>query len=327
MSGDYILGTENLKAYYETRHGYVKAVDNISFLVKSNEIFGICGESGCGKSTLMKVLYGIIEPPLKFISGQISINIDGKEISIQNTNVNEIKKLWWKDISYIPQSSMSVLNPTRKIEDQFIDIFKKWHKKISRRKIRKLIRKNFDALGLPREALSSYPHQLSGGMRQRIVISMATIHNPKIVYADEPTTALDVVVQRGILEVIKELQKKLNNTFVIVTHDMGIHYQLSHRIMVMYAGKICEIGETDDIFQNSAHPYTALLIESLPRLGDKSERKSIEGSPPSLLDPPKGCRFHTRCPYATQECAEKEPPLTEIWHDHYVACFHPLKTK
>jgi len=271
------------------------------------------------------VLYGIIEHPLNIFSGYISININNKKIVLKdNSDANTIKKLWWKDISYIPQSSMGLLNPTVKIEDQFLEIIRKINKGLAKNESKEILQKSFDALGLPKEVLSSYPHQLSGGMRQRVIISMATIHNPKIIYADEPTTALDVVVQRGILEMIRELQKKLNNTFVIVTHDMGIHYQISDRIMVMYAGKVCEIGKTDEIFQKSMHPYTKLLIESLPRLGDKSERKSIKGAPPNLLAPPKGCRFHIRCPYATQKCAEEEPPLVKILRDRHVACFHPL---
>jgi peptide/nickel transport system ATP-binding protein len=325
VSENSIIEVGDLKAYYKTRHGDVKAVDDIGFFVKSNEIFGICGESGCGKSTLIKVLYGLIEPPLKVLSGHVSIDINDKKIFLKyNNDVNNIKKLWWNEMSYIPQSSMNLLNPTAKIEDQFIEILRKVDKRTTRGEAKKIVQKSFDALGLPREVLSSYPHQLSGGMRQRVVISMATILNPKIVYADEPTTALDVVVQRGILEMMRELQRKSNNTFVIVTHDMGIQYQISDRVMVMYAGKICEIGKTDKIFQTSTHPYTKLLIESLPRLGDKSERRSIKGAPPNLLAPPKGCRFHIRCPYATQECIEEEPPLAEILSEHYVACFHPL---
>jgi peptide/nickel transport system ATP-binding protein len=326
MSENPILKTSDLRAYYKTRYGEVKAVDGVSFSVRSNEIFGVCGESGCGKSTLIKVLYGIIEQPLNIVSGYVSINISNKKIFLKSNNdTNTIKKIWWKDISYIPQSSMGLLNPTAKIEDQFLEIIRKMKKGITKGEAKEILQKSFDTLGLPKEVLSSYPHQLSGGMRQRVVIAMATIHNPKIVYADEPTTALDVVVQRGILEMIRELQKKLNNTFIIVTHDMGIHYQISDRIMIMYAGKVCEIGKIDKIFQKSMHPYTKLLIESLPRLGDKSERKSIKGTPPNLLAPPKGCRFHPRCPYATQKCAEEEPPLAEILRDHYVACFHPLE--
>jgi len=325
MSENSIVEVSDLRAYYKTRYGEVKAIDGVSFSVRSNEIFGICGESGCGKSTLIKVLYGIIEHPLNIFSGYISININNKKIVLKdNSDANTIKKLWWKDISYIPQSSMGLLNPTVKIEDQFLEIIRKINKGLAKNESKEILQKSFDALGLPKEVLSSYPHQLSGGMRQRVIISMATIHNPKIIYADEPTTALDVVVQRGILEMIRELQKKLNNTFVIVTHDMGIHYQISDRIMVMYAGKVCEIGKTDEIFQKSMHPYTKLLIESLPRLGDKSERKSIKGAPPNLLAPPKGCRFHIRCPYATQKCAEEEPPLVKILRDRHVACFHPL---
>jgi len=324
MSKDQILNVQELVAYYKMKKGDVKAVDNVNLFLRPNEILGIAGESGCGKTTLIKVLYGLVEPPLSVLSGQVLIDIDGEEIDLYK-NTYDIRKLWWKHFSYIPQSSMGVLNPVIRIEDQFAEIFKRGDTELPKREIRKIVKENLDALGLPGEILNSYPHQLSGGMRQRVVICMATIQNPRIVYADEPSTALDVVVQRMILEMIGKLQKKSGNTFVIVTHDMGVQSQVTDRMIVMYAGKVSEMGRTDDIFKKPLHPYTALLIESLPRLGDKSERKSIEGSPPSLLNPPEGCRFHPRCPYFTRECLEKDPPLFEINHGRYVSCFNPLK--
>jgi len=323
MSKDQILNVQGLIAYYKLRKGDVRAVDDVNLFLWPNEIVGIAGESGCGKTTLIKVLYGLVEPPLSMLSGQVLIDVNGEEIHLYK-NTYEVKQLWWKHFSYIPQSSMGVLNPVIKIEDQFGEIFMRGDKNPPKKEIRKIVEKSLDALGLPSEVLRSYPHQLSGGMRQRVVISMATILNPRIVYADEPTTALDVVVQRGILQIMSKLQRDLGNTFVIVTHDMGVQHQITDRMVVMYAGKISEIGGTDDIFKKPLHPYTALLIESLPRLGDKSERKSIKGSPPNLLNPPKGCRFHPRCPYATSECAEKNPSLLEIKNRRYASCFHPL---
>ena len=324
MSEDRILNVQDLVAYYKTKRGDVRAVDNVNLFLRPNEVLGIAGESGCGKTTLIKVLYGLVEPPLSVLSGQVLIDFNGEEIDLYK-NTYEIRELWWKHFSYIPQSSMGILNPVIKIQEQFAEIFERDDTNLRKREIIKIVKENLDALGLPSEVLSSYPHQLSGGMRQRVVISMATIQNPKIVYADEPTTALDVVVQRGILEMTRKLQRKLGNTFVIVTHDMGVHYQVTDRMIIMYAGKISEIGRTDNIFKNPLHPYTALLIESLPRLGDKSQRKSIKGAPPSLLNPPKGCRFHPRCPYATSECVERDPPLVELDHERYLSCFNPLK--
>jgi len=325
MSKDQILRVEDLVAYYKTEKGDVKAVDNVNFFLKPDEIVGIAGESGCGKSTLLNILYGFVESPLKVLSGHVLMDVDGDEIDIIHKDKNEIEKLWWKHVSYMPQSSMGVLNPVIKIEDQFIEIFDKLDENLAKNEIRRKVEENLNVLGLPREVLSSYPHQLSGGMRQRVVIAMATIQNPRIVYTDEPTTALDIVVQRGILQTITKLQEQTKNTFVIVTHDMGMHYQITDRMIIMYAGKVVEIGETENIFRKPLHPYTLLLIESLPRLGDRSERKSIKGSPPSLLNPPKGCRFYPRCPYATRECAEKEPPLTEIQRNHHISCFRPLR--
>ena len=325
MSKDQILRVEDLVAYYKTEKGDVKAVDNVNFFLKPDEIVGIAGESGCGKSTLLNILYGFVEPPLKVLSGHVLMDVDGDEIDIIHKDKNEIEKLWWKHVSYIPQSSMGVLNPVIKIKDQFIEIFDKLDKNLTKNEFRRKVEENLNVLGLPRAVLSSYPHQLSGGMRQRVVIAMSTILNPRIVYIDEPTTALDVVVQRGILQTITKFREQTKNTFVTVTHDMGVHYQITDRLIIMYAGKVVEISETENIFKKPLNPYTLLLIESLPKLGDRSERKSIRGSPPSLLNPPKGCRFYPRCPYATRECAEKEPPLTEIQRNHYISCFHPLR--
>ena len=186
--------------------------------------------------------------------------------------------------------------------------------------IRERVAAYLKELELPVEVLKSYPHQLSGGMKQRVLVALGTFLHPQIVLADEPTTALDVVVQKGILLMLIELQQQMENTLVVVSHDMGVHYQISDRLAIMYAGKLVEYGPTDAIFRNPAHPYTQMLIQSLPRVGDRSQRVGISGRPPSLVDPPAGCRFAARCPQVMDHCAQQEPALIQIEPEHFVSC-------
>jgi len=320
-----ILKTDKLKSYYilETlgKKQYVKAVDGVEMDIKENEIYGIAGESGCGKTTLIKTLFGMVEPPLTIVEGTVYYKINEKFINIFSLEKKDMRKIRWEYISYIPQGSMSVLNPVTKIIHSFED-FLKAHKKIkSKEEIRKPVEEHLMALGLPTKVLDSYPHQLSGGMRQRVTVALATIMQPKIIIADEPTTALDVVMQRGVIQLLKDIQSKQKNTIIIVTHDMGIHANVADRIGIMYAGKIIEEADTLEIFENPLHPYTKYLIGSLPQIGDKSYRISAPGTPPSLMNPPKGCRFYPRCERAMKECIEKIPKLIEIRPNHKVACF------
>jgi len=320
----YALKVENLKAYYITSlYGIerkVRAVDNVSFQVMENEILGIAGESGCGKSTLLKTLIGLIKPPLSVIGGEIYYKYDGKEVNILKSS-SDLKELKWKVFSYVPQGSMSVLNPTRKIIKTFEDVIKVHLNVTNNDEIRNMVGEHLKSLGLPLEVLNSFPHQLSGGMRQRVTIALATILKPKVIITDEATTALDVVVQRGVIQLLKRIQSEFKNSIIMVTHDMGVHANMADRIIIMYAGKLVEIGSAKDIFKNPLHPYTRYLIESLPKIGDKTIRRSVPGAPPSLLNPPSGCRFHPRCPYAMNECKEMVPDLIEVEKGHKVACF------
>ena len=322
-----ILVARNLKAYYSITGGlgerlHVHAVDGVNLVINEREIFGIAGESGCGKSTLIKVLYGLVKPPLTVLEGDVYYNIDDNRVHILSLDERERRGIWWKVISYIPQGSMSVLNPTIRIRDQFLDVMKIHTKSFDKREALEVVEKHVQNLGLPIEVLSSYPHQLSGGMRQRVIIALATILKPRVIFADEPTTALDVIVQRGVLEMLRRLQKELSNTIVIVTHDMGVQAQISHRIAVMYAGKIIEVAPTMEIFKHPVHPYTKYLIASLPKIGDRAKRPSIRGRPPSLVNPPPGCRFAPRCPAKRDLCLEREPGLVEIRPGHFVACHY-----
>jgi len=321
-----ILNTERLKAYYiidvlgEKR--YVKAVDNVNLEINQNEIYGIAGESGCGKTTLIKTLFGMVEPPLNVTDGKVNYKIGSEFVDIFSIDSKRMREIRWEYVSYIPQGSMSVLNPVQKVRYTF-EHFIKAHRKIKNRDedFIKPVESHLAALGLPIQVLDSYPHQLSGGMRQRVTVALATVLQPKIIIADEPTTALDVVMQRGVIQLLKDVQSSLKNTIILVTHDMGIHANIADRIGIMYAGKMIEEASAEEIFENPMHPYTQYLIGSLPKIGDKSYKTSAPGSPPSLMNPPEGCRFYPRCNRATDDCKAAIPKLIEIEPGHKVACF------
>ena len=318
-----IVETSNLKAYYMTRaYGVertVKAVDNISLQINEGEVLGIAGESGCGKSTLLKVLLGAHQPPLTVVDGSVKYRFDGQEIDVLSMNETERRDIRWKKVSYIPQGSMHVLNPVRRIRDTFYD-FITAHRQMSKQEAVEMARTYLRDLGLPEKALAAYPHQLSGGMRQRVTIALATILWPKLIFADEPTTALDVVVQRGVIQLLKEIRQKEGSTLVLITHDIGVHANLADRIVVLYAGKVVEEGDTRTILKNPRHPYTQYLIKSLPKLDERAERVSIPGRPPALDNPPSGCRFHPRCPLVMDKCRTIDPDMINIQTGHHVAC-------
>jgi len=328
-----IVEVRGLKAYYSLlgqfsnreKRRWIRAVDNVFLEIYDNEILGIAGESGCGKSTLIRALYGAIEPPLNIVDGEIHYKLDGNEITInkEKSSLWRIKSMWGKFMVYLPQGSMHVLNPTKRIYEEFLDVLRthiREYSDMSKDEILEAIEDYLSRLGLPVEVLKSYPHQLSGGMRQRTVIALSTILKPRIIFADEPTTALDVVNQAATLQLLEKIQQERKCSLVIVSHDMGVHAQICRRIAIMYAGKIVEVGPVNKIFEEPLHPYTRFLINSLPRIGDKSRRHGIGGAPPSLANPPNGCRFHPRCPYAREICKEKEPPLARVNTNHHVAC-------
>lgn len=315
-----MLSIENLTAQYQTITGPVVSVKDVNFVIGKNEVFGIAGESGCGKSTLLKVLYDNLQYPLEIVQGKVSIEYEGKNGKQHKLESGNINKGWWDIISYVPQAAMSVLNPVYKIEDQFYELFRRHRPKQGKKEMYDHTASYLKELSLPEEVLRSYPHQLSGGMRQRVVIAMATVLNPDIIFADEPTTALDVVVQKNILMMLLELQQKMHNTLVIVSHDMGVHYQITDRMGIMYSGSMAELGKTEDIFAHPLHPYTKMLIGALPKVGDEKVRQGIPGGPPSLRMPPPGCRFAPRCKYALDICTQSVPVFREIKPTRYVAC-------
>lgn len=320
-----VVQTEHLKAYYVTKvYGVqrtIQAVDDVSLDIYEDEILGIAGESGCGKSTLMRVLFGMVKPPLTIMDGSVRYMSDHTTVDISSLDPVALKSIRWKDISYVPQGSMSVLNPVRRIRKTFQDFIGAHQRLSGQQEFQELVGNHLRTLGLPVDVLKAYPHQLSGGMQQRVTIALATILHPRVIFADEPTTALDVVVQRGVIQLLKNIQKQYHNTVVMVTHDMAVHANLAHRVAIMYAGQIVEVAKTRDMFKNPLHCYSKYLIGSLPKIGDKAYRVSAPGNPPVLSDPPPGCRFQDRCPDQFTRCCEESPPLLEVGGGHTVACF------
>jgi len=320
-----VLRTEQLKTSYVLhafgRRVVVKAVDGVDVTIGKGEVLGIAGESGCGKSTLIKALFANIEPPLQHIGGKVLYQVNGAGVDVLSLRPQERRRFLWKFVSYVPQGSMSILNPVRKLRATFQDFLASHVGGQRAKEALAITDRHLTELGLPIKVLDYYPHQLSGGMRQRVTIALATLLQPEVILADEPTTALDVVVQRGTIQLLKEIQERWGSALVLVTHDMGVQANIADRIAIMYAGKVVEEAATQEIFRNPQHPYTKFLIKSLPRFGDRSAKESAPGSPPSLAKLPGGCAFHPRCPHAFDACRERVPELVELEGNRRVACW------
>lgn len=317
---DKILEVNNLKLYYYTSKGPVHGVDDISFHLNRGETLGIVGESGCGKTTLGTALLKMPTPPGKIVDGEILL--DGQNI-LELTEKEVRKSVRWEKIAMIFQGAMNCLTPVYTIHKQMMETLQQ-HRKMEESEAEERIKKYINLVGLSDDVLKRYPHELSGGMKQRIVIATALFLEPDVVICDEPTTALDVVVQAQIINLLKELKQKLKLSFIFITHDLATEAEISDRIQVMYAGKIVEIGTNEQIYgeQGPAHPYTKRLLAATPRLHKKVDKLDfIPGAPPDLLHPPSGCRFHHRCPEAMDKCSKKEPLLREIEPEHKVACW------
>lgn len=317
---DKLLDVKGLKTYFYTDDGIVKAVDGVDFSVEAGKTIGIVGESGCGKSvTAMSILRLIPDPPGKIVDGEILFN--GKDLT--KVSDEEIRHIRGNDISMIFQEPMTSLNPVFTSGEQIMETLI-LHQKLSEEEARKKAIEMIKLVGIsrPEKVVDEYPHQLSGGMRQRVMIAMALSCQPKLLIADEPTTALDVTIQAQILELMNELKNKLNTAIMLITHDLGVVAEMSDHVVVMYSGKVVEDAPVKELFKNPRHPYTIGLMNSIPSLIGEGERlESIKGAVPNPLYLPKGCYFHPRCKFATDECRNGQPELREIAPGHMVSCF------
>ena len=315
-----LLEAKHVKAYYSTREGYVKAVDGVDISLEEGLILGLAGESGCGKSTLVNTLVMNINPPLHLVDGVIVL--DGNIISKMDKSTLR-KKIWGVLVAFVPQFALSALMPTKRIIDFIRDVIHS-HMGVSDSEIVSMAKRRFEELRLPTESLFLYPHELSGGMKQRAVIAISTLLNPKLLIVDEPTSALDVSTQKQVLKLLLDLKRaNFVSSIIFVTHDIAILRQVADRIAIMYAGKIVEYGSTEEILYNPKHPYTYGLINAVITPEPEIRKRgliSIPGEPPDLLKPPKGCRFHPRCPRAKNICISKEPPLIDVGKERLVSC-------
>ncbi|WP_251551143.1 ABC transporter ATP-binding protein [Neobacillus muris] len=320
--GEHLLEVKKLKTHFQTERGKVTAVDGISLHVDRGEVLAIVGESGCGKSvTAQSILRLFEENGVTTYDGEI--NFEGKNLLEQP--LSEMRKIRGNDISMIFQDPLSSLNPVFTIGDQIMEPIM-LHQKLSKKEAYKRAIEMLKLIGIPapEQRVHEYPHQISGGMRQRVMIAIALACQPKLLIADEPTTALDVTIQSQILELIDSLRQKLDMGIMLITHDLGVVAQHCTRVAVMYLGEVVEEGDVDSLFENPLHPYTQGLINSIPQLtGDRNQKLSIiKGMVPSLNDIPKGCRFAPRCPYASAKCIEEKPALETLENNKRIMCWH-----
>lgn len=308
------LIVEGLSVRYFTQKGEVKAVDNVSFTAGQGDYLGIVGESGSGKSTLGYALLNLVPPPGKVVSGKVIVR--GK--NILELQGEELRKARGSLVAMVFQDPFTTLDPVRTIGDQIKEVMTEHG--ISEEEAEKRIPNLLESVGLPARLAKSYPHQLSGGQRQRVSIAMAVALRPAVLVADEPTTALDVVVQRQIMDLIESV-RRMGTTVILITHDIALAAQRVERIAVMYAGKIVEYGPKDAVLRNPAHPYTRALLNSVPGLRVSKWPEPIPGFPPNLINPPPGCRFHPRCRHAMDVCRREEPPVVEVGPKHYASCW------
>jgi oligopeptide/dipeptide ABC transporter ATP-binding protein len=325
-----LLEVEDLRTYFKTRAGEVHAVDGVSFSVERGKTLGIVGESGCGKSVTALSIMGLLPPSGRIVNG--SIRFEGRELTTMSQR--ELEDIRGRQIAMIFQDPMTSLNPTLKIGTQIMETMQR-HLDLSRDEARKRAIELLEEVHIPnaRQRLDDYPHRYSGGMRQRVMIAIALSCNPKLLIADEPTTALDVTVQAGILDLLEELREQHQMSMIIITHDMGVVAEAADDIAVMYAGQIVEETSTEELFDHPEHPYTEALLGALPQLEGEGVRQgrltAIPGRPPDLLDPPPACRFAPRCPYASfdDSCAKQPPELREIRPGHLVRTAHPASER
>jgi len=313
-----LLDVKKLNVGYQTKKGFLKAVDDVSFSLDSGRSLGLVGESGCGKTTIGKAIMGLLPPNASVTGG----NIFFQEKDLNAIPENEFRSIRWSKIAMIFQAAMNALNPVHKVGAQIGEAIKAHNSEMPAKEVSKNVEELFDLVGIPAERINDYPHQYSGGMKQRAVIAMALSCRPNLIIADEPTTALDVIVQDQILGEIKKLQDGFHIGIIYISHDISVVADICHNIAVMYAGQIIEIGRREEVFDNPVHPYTKALLASFPTLtGEKLRLEPIPGEAPNLVCVLKGCRFCDRCTTATDKCRNEPPPWVEITRTHKALCF------
>ena len=315
-----LLEVDRLVMHYKIKAGEVSAVEDVSFTVHEGESVGLVGESGCGKTSVALSLLRLLPSNAEFISGEIRLN--GEDLLWLSPE--EMRQRRWKEIAMVFQGAMNSWNPVYRVGDQIRETLDTHYRgAMSYDEQRAHMEKLFTAVGLTPAMLDRYPHEFSGGMRQRAVIAMALACSPQLIIADEPTTALDVIVQDQILKELKRIQAELGMSIIYISHDIAVIAEVTDSLGVMYAGKLVEYGPTAQIFARPRHPYAYLLLRSTPSItGPRRQLAPLEGEPPDLFRPPAACRFHPRCPFATEICSQEEPPLADIGGGHRVACWH-----
>jgi peptide/nickel transport system ATP-binding protein len=313
-----LLEIQDLTTYYTIGRGFVKAVEGVNFQIEKGEAMGLVGESGCGKTTVALSLLRILPYNGKIVKGKILF----KNMDIVQLSEDRLRKdIRWRGISLIFQGAMNALNPVYKIEEQIVEVIRLHESSVTKKEARERVGKLLEMVGVDPSRARNYPHEFSGGMKQRAMIAMALASNPDMVIADEPGTALDVIVQAQVLKLLNELKNRLNLALLVITHDLSLVTEICEKLAVMYAGNIAEYGSVVNLYKTPLHPYTQDLISSFPDIqSQKRLMISIPGSPPDLLLPPPGCRFHPRCKYAMDVCKKEVPKLKKVAEDHYVAC-------
>lgn len=313
-----LLEVSNLTMHYTTRLGDVMAVDSVNFSLERGRALGLVGESGCGKTSIAMTILKLLPKNARILEGQI--RFDG--VDLVPLSEDQMRRYRWNHISMVFQAAMNSLNPVYTVGDQILEAIQH-HMPMKERVARERIADLYSLVGLDPDVMDQYPHEYSGGMKQRAVIAMALSCDPSIIIADEPTTALDVIVQDRILKQIDKIREELSMGMIYISHDIAVIAEVSDRIGVMYAGKMMEFADTHTIFKSPVHPYTYALMSTFPSVkGDKRELVELPGEPPNLIEPPLGCRFHPRCPRATAVCQEQDPVFTEVANEHFCACWN-----